>query len=103
MATAAKASKLVILGGTGFVGTAVAEEAVKRGLQVLCLSRKGATDVPGAWKQSVQFAAADALAPDTYTHQLADADALVVAIGSPPLPFVEKAFQVRARCSSCPE
>ena len=89
-------TKLVILGGSGFVGLAVAEEALRRGLRVLCLSRSGGSTAPlGAWKDGLTWAKADALQPETYREHLVDADALVVAIGSPPLPFVDRAFQLR--------
>ena len=35
------AKKLVVFGGTGFVGSAIVEEAVRRGLSVTCLTRTG--------------------------------------------------------------
>ena len=92
MAGAAK--RLVVLGGGGFVGSAVAQEALSRGLRVLCLSRSGRSDVPGDWSDRVTWGKADALQAETYRHHLRDADAVVVSIGSPPLPFVDRAYQL---------
>jgi uncharacterized protein YbjT (DUF2867 family) len=92
MASAAK--KLVVLGGGGFVGSAVAQEALRRGLRVLCLSRSGRSDVPGDWSDRVTWAKADALQAETYREHLRGADAVVISIGSPPLPFVDRAYQL---------
>ena len=41
MAMREAAKKLVVFGGTGFVGSAIVEEAVRRGLSVTCLTRTG--------------------------------------------------------------
>ena len=101
MASAACAAKrLVVFGGSGFVGGAVAEAALQRGAAVLCLSRTGAPAAGLAeqpWAQRAQWAKADALQPDTYRDKLRGADAVVISIGSPPLPFVDRAAQARAR------
>ena len=100
MASAAGAAKrLVVFGGSGFVGGAVAEAALQRGAAVLCLSRTGAPAAGLAtqpWARAAQWAKADALQPDTYRDRLVGADAVVVSIGSPPLPFVDRASQARA-------
>ena len=86
--------RLVILGGNGFVGSATAEEALRRGLSVLCLSRSGAP-APGQaaqpWATAVEWAKADARVPEAYRGRLQGASAVVVAIGSPPLPFGDRA------------
>ena len=99
MAAGAKgAQRLVVLGATGFVGGAVAAEAIRRGLKVLCLSRKGVAPSYYAsqeWARVAEWAAGDALQPETYRDKLDGADALVVSIGSPPLPFVDFGYQAR--------
>ncbi len=92
---AATAAKLIILGGSGFVGAAVAEEALRRGMNVVCLSRSGSTEAPHAWADKATWAKADALKPDTYREHLRGAAAVVVSIGSPPLPFVDRDYQAR--------
>jgi|AntAceMinimDraft_5_1070358.scaffolds.fasta_scaffold424969_1 uncharacterized protein YbjT (DUF2867 family) len=48
--------RLVVFGGTGFVGSAIAEEAVRRGLSVTCLTRGGrppARIAAQAWSDKV--------------------------------------------------
>ena len=105
MASAAGAAKrLVVFGGSGFVGGAIAAEALRRGASVLCLSRAGAPAAGLAaqpWAQRAQWAKADALQPDTYRDKLKGADAVVISIGSPPLPFVDRAAQARHPASCC--
>ena len=93
MASAAR-KRVVVLGGGGFVGSAVAQEALRRGLRVLCLCRSGRSDVPGDWSDRVTWAKADALRAETYREHLRGADAVVISIGSPPLPFVDRAYQL---------
>lgn len=99
---AARRGTLVVFGATGFVGSHVAQEGVKRGLDVICLSRKGvapAAVASATWSKSVKWAAADALKPGTYRDQLQGADAVVISIGSPPLPFVDRGYQVWLVCA----
>ena len=97
-------SRLVIFGGSGFVGSAIAREAVRRGLDVTCLSRGGAPPSHAAnepWTARVTWAAADALDPSTYAHHFArDGEgeappALVTSIGRLPLPGVPSAVVIR--------
>jgi uncharacterized protein YbjT (DUF2867 family) len=95
-AASGAARRLVIFGGSGFVGSAAAAEALQRGLAVTCLSRSGQAPAGLAslpWAQRASWAKADALQPDSYRQHLAGADAVIVAIGSPPLPFVDRAYQ----------
>lgn len=97
-ASSALRTRLVVLGGSGFVGSHVCAEAVARGLSVLSLSRGGRPAPPlGAqpWAEAVQWHRADAFAPDGYREALADADALVVALGSPPVPWEKYDVQRR--------
>lgn len=94
---ASKRGALVVFGASGFVGSAIAQEGVRRGLEVLCLSRKGIAPKAFAaadWAKKVMWASADALKPETYREKLEGAEAVIVSIGSPPLPFVDRAYQV---------
>ena len=97
-AARAAAKKLVVFGGTGFVGSAIVEEAVRRGLTVTCLTRGGAppAHVAGkAWSDKVQWHKGDALDPASYETRLVGADAIVTAVGRLPLPSLTHEEVVR--------
>ena len=71
------------------VGSAIAEEAVRRGLEVTCLSRSGAPPSHIAalpWAARVEWKPANALEPDTYKQHLKGSYALITAVGRLPLP-----------------
>jgi len=87
--------RVLIFGGRGFVGSEMAREAIKRGWSVTCLSRSLPTDkqkVPGA-----EYDTVDALDPEAVASKFSSEDikAVVCSIGSPPLPFVDKQYQIR--------
>ena len=90
--------RLVVVGGNGFVGSAICRAAVGRGLDVTSLSRSGlrpAWTTSHAWAQSVNWERGDALDASSYEEQLAGAGAVVVAVGTPPAPFQDEAWQAR--------
>lgn len=72
--------KVVVLGGTGFVGRTVAELALARGHAVTCLSRRGAPEgkeaLPGA-----TYVQGDATDPAVVSQVLQGCDAVVHAVG----------------------
>ena len=82
--------RLVVFGGGGFVGSAIAAKAAKQGLKVVSLTRRGTRPEhlggSGCWSDQVEWAAADATDPSTYAALLQDASAVVVSVGSPPVP-----------------
>lgn len=75
---AAPRGKLLLLGGTGFVGSAVAERALAAGWAVTSVSRRGAPssgngiDYPPALVAGVDWRTGDATAPDTARAILAE-------------------------------
>jgi len=77
---AASPKKVVVLGGTGFVGRTVAELALARGHAVTCLSRRGAPEgkeaLPGA-----TYVQGDATDPAVVSQVLQGCDAVVHAVG----------------------
>eukprot|EP00854_Cymbomonas_tetramitiformis_P018428 gene18428-21987_t len=75
--------KIVVLGGTGFVGSQVCKQMVEKGATVVSVSKRGvAPSGSGAWAGSVQFEAADLLAPSVdLSAILKDAVAVVSCIG----------------------
>ncbi|RMZ82216.1 hypothetical protein DV738_g1750, partial [Chaetothyriales sp. CBS 135597] len=88
-AAATASKKLVVAGGSGFLGSRICKSAVGRGWDVISISRSGepswqsVTDsaVAPAWSKQVQWAKGDILKPATYTAQLKDADAVVHTMG----------------------
>lgn len=100
MSSAAKsaAKRLMVFGGTGFVGSAIVEEAVRRGLAVTCVTRTGTP--PGhilsqAWSANVDWLPGDALRPETYRDAMGTADAVVTSVGVLPLPSLTHEEVVR--------
>lgn len=74
--------KLVVLGGTGFVGSEVCKIAVSRGFAVKSLSRRGENPAPNdPLLAEVDFVQGDATDPATMSAVLKDADAVVHAVG----------------------
>lgn len=91
---------LIVFGGNGFVGSAVCAAAVARDVPVVSVSRSGAPPPQtkpgsGGWADRVRWEKGDALEPASYKALLGGAGAVVVALGSPPLPFVDRALQRR--------
>lgn len=84
-------SKIVLFGGNGFVGTAIAEELVHQGISAVCVSRTGSIPIHlenSEWAQQVAWVQGDALNPEQ--NLFADAAAVVTLIGSPPVPTFSK-------------
>jgi len=87
--------RVLIFGGRGFVGMEMTQEALKRGWAVTCLSRSLPTDkqrISGA-----EYDIVDALDPEAVSSKFNsdEIQAVICSIGSPPLPFVDKQFQIR--------
>ncbi|RHZ65176.1 ubiquinone biosynthesis protein COQ11 [Aspergillus thermomutatus] len=81
--------RVVVAGGNGFLGSRICKSAVNRGWAVTSLSRSGeprwdtvtsSRDRP-TWANSVEWAKADLLKPDTYKPFLRDADVVVHSMG----------------------
>ncbi|GAA5876144.1 hypothetical protein JCM8547_003378 [Rhodosporidiobolus lusitaniae] len=78
--------RLLIFGGSGFVGSAIARKAVARGWQVTSVSRSGkqfrtpAGHVP-AWVSSVNWRQGSAFDPSSYEQLMKESDAVVTTLG----------------------
>ncbi|PCH38007.1 NAD(P)-binding protein [Wolfiporia cocos MD-104 SS10] len=79
--------KVLVVGGNGFVGSAVCKAAIARGMQVTSISQSGAPfrtpkGHSPAWTSKVDWRAADALQPETYAHLLPGVTAVVHTLGT---------------------
>lgn len=70
---------VVVLGGNGFVGSAVCRAAVADGSAVTSISRSGTP--PGGRVPGVQYEVGDALEPASYARSLQGAAAVVSCVG----------------------
>lgn len=74
--------KVVVFGGTGYVGSQVCERLVKKGYQVTGVSRRGANPKPGNnYLEQVNWVAGDALKKDDVQKFVTQNDAVVHAVG----------------------
>ncbi|KAJ5171804.1 hypothetical protein N7492_004397 [Penicillium capsulatum] len=83
------AKRLVVAGGSGFLGSRICKSAAARGWEVTSLSRSGeprwesVTDSSNrpSWASSVEWAKADLLKPESYKSFLSGASAVVHSMG----------------------
>ncbi|NND82116.1 MAG: NAD(P)-dependent oxidoreductase [Gammaproteobacteria bacterium] len=96
--------RVVIFGGNGFVGTAVAKVLVEAGATVRCVSRTPGVPVhllTPLWAQQVEWIAGDAAKPDI--DLLRDADVAIAAVGTAPTPtFTEQSYEEKVASNSLP-
>jgi nucleoside-diphosphate-sugar epimerase len=89
--------RLLVYGGSGYVGTKILELAVQRGAICTSVSRRGQVPVHlirqrTSWVNQVTWVAGDALHPDS--ELFAAADVVISLVGSAPVPtFSESTFQ----------
>ncbi|KAJ4838004.1 hypothetical protein Tsubulata_051527 [Turnera subulata] len=50
-----KAERIVVLGGNGFVGSAICKAAVSKGIEAVSLNRSGRPTYPGSWVDQVTW------------------------------------------------
>ncbi|KAF8559787.1 NAD(P)-binding protein [Imleria badia] len=81
------AQKILVVGGNGFIGSAVCKAAMARGIQVTSISSSGTPyktpkgHTP-AWVAKVEWRKADALIPETYSDILPKVGAVVHTLGT---------------------
>lgn len=73
--------KLLVLGGNGFVGSHVCQEAVNRGLSVSSLSRSGRSTVDELWADKVDFHKGNLLLPETFKDALDGVTSIISCVG----------------------
>ncbi|KAA1471113.1 mitochondrial protein [Dentipellis sp. KUC8613] len=83
----AAVQKILVVGGNGFIGSAICKGALARGFQVTSISSSGRPfrtpkgHTP-AWTSKVDWQKADALRPETYAHLLPGVSAVVHTLGT---------------------
>ncbi|CAM9731971.1 unnamed protein product [Ectocarpus sp. 8 AP-2014] len=75
--------KVIVFGGSGFVGQNVCQAALRMGADVVSVNRSGAP--PGkdkAWKDKVRWVQADIFKPEDYAAELSGAAGVVSCVGA---------------------
>ncbi len=73
--------RLVVFGGSGFVGQSIVNQAVRKNFQVISISRGGRPKQYDSWMDQVKWVAADVFEPAEWQDQLMSGDVVVDAIG----------------------
>lgn len=81
LVTPGSSGRLLVCGGSGFLGREVCREAVARGWAVTSLSRRGTNPEPGSTLDGVNWIAGDVSDAELLSTLAADADAFVHSIG----------------------
>ncbi|XVF13679.1 hypothetical protein REPUB_Repub08aG0228600 [Reevesia pubescens] len=75
-----KNERVVVLGGSGFVGSAICKAAVSKGIEVISLSRSGRPTYPGSWVDQVTWMSGDVFYAN-WDEVLVGATAVVSTLG----------------------
>ncbi|KAG2227742.1 hypothetical protein INT45_004784 [Circinella minor] len=78
--------KLLVVGGSGFLGLSVCKHAIRQGWETVSLSRRGIPELfkqghRPEWTEKVQWEAGDSLEPATYQHLLENVTDVVHTVG----------------------
>ncbi|EOT45541.1 MULTISPECIES: NAD-dependent epimerase/dehydratase family protein [Enterococcus] len=73
--------RMVIFGGSGFVGQAIAKRALANQYEVVSISRSGRPDQTDAWLNQITFVKSDVFDPTQWQDVIQPGDCLVDAIG----------------------
>ncbi|KAH7351915.1 hypothetical protein KP509_19G020200 [Ceratopteris richardii] len=74
-------NKLLILGGSGFVGTHICKEALQQHLPVISLSRSGRPKLQESWTFDVRWVQGSLFEPDKWKHVLEETSAVISCVG----------------------
>lgn len=76
-----KGKKLLVVGGSGYVGSEVARKALNAGMSVTSVSRKGES-ASSYRNDNLHHIAGDSMRPEDWGEHLEQADAVVHTIGT---------------------
>ncbi|XP_042449446.1 uncharacterized protein At1g32220, chloroplastic-like isoform X1 [Zingiber officinale] len=79
--SARSSTKLLVLGGNGFVGSHVCKEALAQGLSVSSLSRSGRPSIRESWADKVEWYRGNLLEPESLKDAMNNANAVVSCVG----------------------
>jgi len=75
-------ARLLVVGGSGFIGRAICRRAVPAGHEVRSVSPSGRPeDASGRWVETVEWTSADLFSPHTWRDRLRGVDAVVHSVG----------------------
>lgn len=74
------ADKLVVFGGTGFIGSAICRIAASEGHEVVSVSRSGRPHYQADWMDRIRWVKGNVLEPETWRDHLKDAKAVVHSV-----------------------
>ncbi|KAI4328028.1 hypothetical protein L6164_020425 [Bauhinia variegata] len=75
-----RSERVVVLGGSGFVGSAICKAAVSKGIEVISVSRSGRPTYPNAWVDQVTWISGDVFYVN-WDEVLVGATAVVSTLG----------------------
>ncbi|KAL3687564.1 hypothetical protein R1sor_013873 [Riccia sorocarpa] len=74
-------TRILVLGGNGFVGTHVCKEALERGLPVVSVSRSGRPRLTESWVNDVTWLRGSLFESEQWKDQLSEVTAVVSCVG----------------------
>ncbi|KAG6866961.1 hypothetical protein C0991_003877 [Blastosporella zonata] len=79
--------KILVIGGNGFIGSAICKAALAKGIQVTSVSSSGlpyqsAKGHAPAWVNKVEWQRGDALHPESFSHLFPSVDGVVHTLGT---------------------
>jgi len=82
MKTSLAGRTLCIIGGNGYVGSAIARQAIDLGAKVYSVNRSGKLNSPAPWVEQVTWIKGDALSPNDFSDVLQESEAVVHTVGT---------------------
>lgn len=73
--------KLLVTGGSGFIGLEICKLAIMEGYAVVSISRRGRPNIHEDWVDQVEWVSADIFEPTRWKTHLSDCDAVIHTIG----------------------
>ncbi|KAG6900848.1 hypothetical protein C0993_009966 [Termitomyces sp. T159_Od127] len=79
--------RILVVGGNGFIGSAICKAALAQGMQVTSVSSSGipyrsAKGHAPAWVSKIDWQKGDALQPETFAHLFSEVDGVVHTLGT---------------------